>query len=238
MEILTRENPEFQNLTTQSLLQEARDPSDKQSNSHRPERKQNVNSLQQDVYTEKSRGQSSSNTNESHQFSLDIYGAAIERKDTFIYDLLDETFREKLSQHELDILKRVPTRRPGSTANVHFVWRSKNLQSYEEGGRVGPLDCGKGRKSNWHIPFFGFQTNDDLVKLNKETLRVACLLCSNLTTVQCVQSTMQRHLALKHEALTKALTQNAISIKSDVFWKNIVRQIKYVYLTTTSFLFF
>ena len=91
-------------------------------------------------------------------------------QDLFIYNLIDDSFREKILPSDLEQLKKISIIRHSPNSNSTYVWRSKNLQTYEEGGRVGILDSGKGRKSNWHAPFFGFQTTDDFVKSNKGNL--------------------------------------------------------------------
>jgi len=131
-----------------------------------------------------------------------------------------------LPKSDLERFKRTSLVRRSINQPSYYIWRAKSLKSFAEGGRVGPLDSGKGRKSNWHVPFFGFLSTDSLTKLNKETLRVCCLICPNLTTVQCVQSTMQRHLILKHEAISQALIQNSSTAKSEQFWRHILRQAK------------
>jgi len=142
----------------------------------------------------------------------------------FIYDILDESFREKLSRTNSDRLKKIGLIRAGSQPGSRYIWRSKALKAFEEGGRVGPIDSGKGRKSNWHVPFFGYSNTDDLSNTTKETLRVACFLCTNLTSVQCVQSTMQRHLLLKHDSIAKCLTETTTSAKCEAYWHNVQLQ--------------
>jgi len=213
IEILTRIYPDLERITTGSLIQESGPVSDEFCGF--------------DTAVDKDEKHvSDSFTIESNEYVDLARQPILDKAELSIFDLMDETFREKLSRADLDHFKKIGIRRSSSTTPIHYCWRSKSLQTYEQGGRLGALDCGKGRRANWHIPFFGFALSDDLVKSNKESLRVCCFLCPSLVTVQCVQSTMQRHLFLKHEHISKALTQHSANIKTDSFWKFIEKQVR------------
>ena len=221
VEILTRENPVvLQNLTTASLLQEnyeatlPRFPRDKRPNEDQ------LGSVKPEVTV-------TANTNASTPGSDNVSDNPDKLTDISIYDLLDDSFKSVLIRSDIELLKQSSIIKRSTTSPLYYVWRSKSLKSYDEGGRVGPLDSGKGRKSNWHAPFFGYPCGEPVTKTGRDALRVCCLICPNITTVQCVQSTMQRHLILKHETISNSLIQNVDVAKSDHFWRHIVRQAKY-----------
>eukprot|EP01041_Mallomonas_annulata_P006275 gene6275-12710_t len=219
LENLTAENPELEMLTTAALLEESRTSGSRSKpsvgESDGPEEDPNVQDVKGDLSTP------------ADAMGVEMETSKIEEPFTqtlFIGDIIDDAFRQKLPKQTVDRLKKIGLVRLGSTAGSKYVWRSKSLKTFEEGGRVGTLDNGKGRKSNWHVPFFAYATTDDMTSITKETLRVACLLCTNLTTVQCVQSTMQRHLILKHDSIAKALTENTSNAKNEAYWKHVILQ--------------
>lgn len=222
IEFLTKSNSnEFENLTTAVLLQESL------VTVTRAQLKSDHN--KNDIIVDSSiMSAAEANDDEAVIESVDLGTVSSQQLyGPSLVDLMDDTFKQKFPISILDKLKKINVVRKttnSAAVNSQYVWRSKTLQTYEQGGRIGPLDSGKGRKSNWHVPFFGYSTADDLVNSNKETLRVCCFLCSNLTTVQCVQSTMQRHLALKHDYISKALTDQVNLYRTDYTWKHSLKQ--------------